>query len=95
VPTEDLGVRSSPGGLGGSEQSGGGDSSGLPCAGRREEQLMARLVLTGPRCLAWHAAVVPGKTYVFPAIGAFVLGSGDNKYRAFGDAKGGSGRKRR
>ena len=92
MPMGGVGARNNPGGLGESEKGGEGGRPGLPSASRREEQLMTRLVLTGPRCLAWHSVIVPGKTYVFPGIGAFVLGSGDNTYRAFGDAKGRSGR---
>ena len=71
-----------------------GGNSGVPSMSKNGEQLMARLVLTGPRCLAWQSVVVPGKTYLFPSIGAFVLGKGKTFYRAFGDAKQGRGRKR-
>lgn len=55
-------------------------------------QLMAMLVLNGRRCLPWHACIVPGRTYVFPGMGAIVLGgrsAGQTMYRAFGDALGG------
>lgn len=65
----------------------------------RDEQLMTNLVLNGRRCLPWHAHLVPGKTYIFPAVGAFVLGGSNahnslggkgrrpqRMYRAFGDA---------
>lgn len=54
---------------------------------------MARLVLNGKRCLAWQAFIVPGRTYVFPGMGAIVLGGTGSEpaYRAFGDALGGDG----
>lgn len=74
----------------------GGGGGGGGCEGsqteHRTKQLMARLVLNGKRCLSWQAFIVPGKTYVFPAVGSIVLGGGggDQKmYRAFGDALGG------
>lgn len=54
-----------------------------------KEQLMTNLVLNGQRCLPWQAFITPGNTYVFPAMGAFVLGGGKKIYRAFGDAAGG------
>ncbi|CAM9983349.1 unnamed protein product, partial [Scytosiphon promiscuus] len=65
------------------------------------QQLTAMLVLNGRRCLPWQAFLVPGKTFVFPQVGAFVLGgksrsssSGGKQsttYRAFGDAGGKGG----
>ena len=57
---------------------------------KSKKQLMANLVLNGRRCLAWHPFLTPGKTFVFPAMGAFVLGGGKKMYRAFGDAEGAS-----
>lgn len=55
---------------------------------KSKEQLMTNLVLNGQRCLPWQAFITPGKTYVFPAMGTFVLGGGKKIYRAFGDAAG-------
>lgn len=73
---------------------GGGDQrSSVSEEANREskpkEQLMTNLILNGQRCLPWQAFITPGKTYVFPAMGAFVLGGSKKMYRAFGDAAGG------
>lgn len=64
-------------------------SEGL-CEKDEKERLMARLVLNGERCLAWQPFIVPGRTYVFPGMGAIVLGGAGSgpAYRAFGDALG-------
>lgn len=77
-----------------------GDGSGRAppgTGGGRREQLMAMLVLHGTRCLAWQAFVLPGRTYVFPGLGAILLGArhGARAYAAFGDAlAGGRGGRR-
>lgn len=77
----DEGRRESEGGGGGNE-------------GKHKQQLVTKLVLNGWRCISWQAFLVPERTYVFPAVGAIVLGGGRRMYRAFGDAGKGAGRDR-
>lgn len=62
--------------------------------GQQKQQLMTKLVLNGRRCISWQAFLVPERTYVFPAVGAIVLGGGRRMYRAFGDAGREAGRVR-
>ncbi|CAM9210784.1 unnamed protein product [Ectocarpus sp. 12 AP-2014] len=104
-------------GYGGATGGGGGKHIGgrrqqqnhatLPPSERQEQQrteLTAMLVLNGQRCLSWQAFLVPGKTFVFPQVGVFVLGGSrrskgggsagkpGNTYRAFGDGARSDGR---